>query len=782
MTSPLSFQSVNSPSFLDPMQYHYSKEVLLVEQNSLLAKMQLFASHSSPRDQIQTGKIVELNKMQAIRIQDLLLNIENRNKFIYSTQISRIAECETIRFIIEDEYGNACRVSIPGNTDTSRLIMGVKLAFCNPNYRKSFDGKYSLIVNIISDIYLMGEFPSLNAPRLSSLTSTLFPTSTPSPVSFFSFEGREISPTQSTLPTSSLKKADISRSTIQFGGPYHSLSGEAKLIGSEQQQQQQQQQQQPLEEEVQSCIDLPQSPEIGHEDADTLNSTGVKLFKEGRYLEAMMKYNSAIQVRDVSEYYSNRGLCYFNMEYFEIALSDFQKAFSTTPNSVRYQYWIALTWAKIGSHKMSLDVLTKIKSIPIHLVGTVNSLKRKEKILVENIGGKFDFDILRQNVIDSKDNEIADYIGPIRIQKTTDKGRGIFTTRKVLKGENLCVVKAIEFSQTPFTFPDCLECKRNIFRQSLGQYRLHFNLMEKASKSKLTTVRLISLCDRSINKVNINLYSGHGSEFTSNYDTTKYPLHKLESLASENLSIDFDMSILNIEYGTNIRLPMTQYCCGFWLLPSFINHSCIPNVVKLFTGDICIVRAITEIAEGDEILCSYVPLDTFPTVECREEFLKFQCNCKLCKFEKNPDFLHTISQIISLNNYLDTFVSPLVCLMRHRHQKQPIMKQTFSRDKWLEIRDKFLNFAKILPLAKTSQHIYVPFLNGILCLLRASFSPQDALDLVLEVERYFSHFEPATYVIFWNSSYKLLKEVDKLRHPHYKHFETKCYEILELFT
>ena len=185
---------------------------------------------------------------------------------------------------------------------------------------------------------------------------------------------------------------------------HHTIPCEAKLIGPEQQQ--------PLEEAVQSqcCIDLPQSPEIGHEDADTLNSTGMKLFKEGRYLEAIMKYTSTIQLRDgISEYISNRAMCYFNMEYFEIALSDFQKAFSITPNSVRYQYWIALTWSKIGNHKVSLDVLTKIKSINSLDLWNISNEKR---IMVENTNGKFDFDMLRQNVIDSRDNEIGDYIGP----------------------------------------------------------------------------------------------------------------------------------------------------------------------------------------------------------------------------------------------------------------------------------------------------------------------------------------------------------------------------------
>ena len=185
-------------------------------------------------------------------------------------------------------------------------------------------------MSIISNIFLIEEFPFQNSPRSGSLQSTFTLPSTPSSFGSppFAFGRQEVSSTQSTLLTYPLKNANESESTFQFRV-----------------------------------------------------STSMKLFKEERYLEAIMKYTSAIQLRDgVSEYISNRAMCYFNMEYFEIALSDFQKAFSITPNSVRYQYWIALTWSKIGNHKVSLDILTKIKSIHTEKIlwtGGISKTKRE---------------------------------------------------------------------------------------------------------------------------------------------------------------------------------------------------------------------------------------------------------------------------------------------------------------------------------------------------------------------------------------------------------------------
>ena len=108
------------------------------EHNSILSKMPIFGSTNFPREQIQTGKIVDL-RMQAIGIKELFPNLGIKNKYFYSKQISRIAECEIIRFITKDKNGNACRVSIPGHADTSKLKMGVNrlLPKCNDRNKKS---------------------------------------------------------------------------------------------------------------------------------------------------------------------------------------------------------------------------------------------------------------------------------------------------------------------------------------------------------------------------------------------------------------------------------------------------------------------------------------------------------------------------------------------------------------------------------------------------------------------------------------------------------------------
>lgn len=70
--------------------------------------------------------------------------------------------------------------------------------------------------------------------------------------------------------------------------------------------------------------------------------------------------------------------------------------------------------------------------------------------------------------------------------------------------------------------------------------------------------------------------------------------------------------------------------CGLWLSPSFINHSCVDaNSTWYYIKDFLFVFAFHDIAEGEEILISYVP----PLGDKLKNMLQHQgfvCQCRLC--------------------------------------------------------------------------------------------------------------------------------------------------------
>lgn len=76
---------------------------------------------------------------------------------------------------------------------------------------------------------------------------------------------------------------------------------------------------------------------------------------------------------------------------------------------------------------------------------------------------------------------------------------------------------------------------------------------------------------------------------------------------------------------------------GFWTHGSYINHSCLPNSVRTFIGDIRFMRATRDIEVGEEITNQYISPDI--DIEERQANYNatwaFQCDCELCVVDGN---------------------------------------------------------------------------------------------------------------------------------------------------
>lgn len=74
---------------------------------------------------------------------------------------------------------------------------------------------------------------------------------------------------------------------------------------------------------------------------------------------------------------------------------------------------------------------------------------------------------------------------------------------------------------------------------------------------------------------------------------------------------------------------------GFWIHTSYINHSCLPNSVRTFLGDLLVLRATRDISAGEEITAQYVTPEL--AHERRQEKYEgtwgFRCDCRLCELE-----------------------------------------------------------------------------------------------------------------------------------------------------
>lgn len=87
---------------------------------------------------------------------------------------------------------------------------------------------------------------------------------------------------------------------------------------------------------------------------------------------------------------------------------------------------------------------------------------------------------------------------------------------------------------------------------------------------------------------------------------------------------------------TRPSMPDNLLAKGLWVYSSYMNHSCVPNTMRSFMGDLLISRATRHIKKGDEIFQQYCPVKPVPEVREKqfEESWGFKCVCVLCASER----------------------------------------------------------------------------------------------------------------------------------------------------
>ena len=79
---------------------------------------------------------------------------------------------------------------------------------------------------------------------------------------------------------------------------------------------------------------------------------------------------------------------------------------------------------------------------------------------------------------------------------------------------------------------------------------------------------------------------------------------------------------------------------AIYLLPSLINHRCIPNAVALREQSVMVIRALTAISQNDEVMISYTSSMDFG--KRREALQRYgiSCKCQLCVLDRRDGKNH----------------------------------------------------------------------------------------------------------------------------------------------
>ncbi|KAK0734621.1 hypothetical protein B0T26DRAFT_746502 [Lasiosphaeria miniovina] len=200
-----------------------------------------------------------------------------------------------------------------------------------------------------------------------------------------------------------------------------------------------------------------------------------------------------------------------------------------------------------------------------------------------------------------------------RVDSSPHHGRGLFATQAIAAGELVFVEKAT-------LMPNQYEPSR----ASAALYAM--------------TVR--QLCDNpSLAQSVLTLYAGDGvaGSRTGAEDTIidgrpVVDVFLVEGIRTKNC---FSAPLSTVE-DTRPAAPPGHMAKGLWAHASHMNHSCVPNTMRSFLGDMLVSRATRDIAAGEEVFQQYVPVKSL--VNLRNAEYKagwgFECGCTLCSGER----------------------------------------------------------------------------------------------------------------------------------------------------
>ena len=90
------------------------------------------------------------------------------------------------------------------------------------------------------------------------------------------------------------------------------------------------------------------------EKAMQANDEGVLLAKEGKYAEALIKFNLAIYIKPQSDFLSNRGINFYNLGQFQLALNDLDDVLKLDPNDYRSHAARGIVYQALDNHKSAI--------------------------------------------------------------------------------------------------------------------------------------------------------------------------------------------------------------------------------------------------------------------------------------------------------------------------------------------------------------------------------------------------------------------------------------------
>lgn len=430
-----------------------------------------------------------------------------------------------------------------------------------------------------------------------------------------------------------------------------------------------------------------------HVDVDDLRKEGNRCFREQKWDAATENYTKCIdaallQLKKSSgnnnnintcllQAYSNRAETRLQMKEFELALKDTDQALGIDSSNLKALYRKGRALIGLRQYAAACKCLVKAtEASPAHKE-IQDALHQANTLYAQSLNDKYDIsDYLLGRA--SSPPTVADFVGSVEIKMTEDsRGRGLYATQEIGAGQFLLVSNAVAVA--------CESASTAMFHVD--------NRCKLSSASQEDLVAAVVCAARKSQRLLRQLYSLFNSSTPSSLHVPAIDLFKTDDrilagseVQNEILQVDVnrirDIVRLN-SFGESIGTLVSKSKIneaglglpernrtGLWLLPSLINHSCLPNSRWLLVGNAIFIHASKAIGSGEEITIPY--FDVLVPLLRRQADCKnwgFKCKCKRCILEHS--FRKFLEPIIALKfEQLDDQAKELLAGLDHRESAE----------------------------------------------------------------------------------------------------------------
>jgi hypothetical protein len=249
------------------------------------------------------------------------------------------------------------------------------------------------------------------------------------------------------------------------------------------------------------------------------------------------------------------------------------------------------------------DFTTMQEDFPDGKVG-LGWLARAQQRLTESRTGNYDMGVLAPTFGRVVKHDVADFVGPVKIVDIPGKGRGLCAITDVPEGTLLLAAKA--FALASSDKKTGLMCGNRML--------LLIEVIRTFTNNPQRTTELYQL------------------------DSGEIPREPIPDgivdINRINRICEINQVLVENEFREDKCLDPEKLPCGLWTLSAAINHSCVENAIRIFYGDVMMIRALRDLREGEEILINYVPKFRDPRDRADDlHVLPFTCRCPACQEE-----------------------------------------------------------------------------------------------------------------------------------------------------